>query len=92
MERLEEILKTQIKPQIWRYSYLPYQMNAAMEIFKKIGQKRGKNYIIDSNNKFVIENLIKWAHNDETMVCLDPTTREVVKADTTKGIYIAALS
>ena len=42
MERLEEILKTQIKPQILRYSYLPYQMNGAMEIFKKIGQKRGK--------------------------------------------------
>ena len=42
MERLEEILKTQIKPQILRYSYLPYQMNAAMEIFKKIGQKGAK--------------------------------------------------
>ena len=92
MERLEEILKTQIKPQILRYSYLPYQIHTAMEIFKKIGQKRGKDYIIDSNNKFVIENLIKWAHNDETMVCLDPMTRGVIKADTTKGIYIAGRS
>ena len=92
MGLIEEILKTQIKPEIKRYSYLPYQITTALEIFKKIGQKRGKDYIIDNNNKFVIENLIKWAHNDETMVCLDPTTKKVVQADTTKGIYIAGKS
>lgn len=92
MGRIDEILKTQYKPKIQRYSYLPYDITIAVEIFKNLGEKRAKSYIIDSSNKFIIENLIKWAHNDQTMQCIDPENGKVITADTTKGIYIAGRS
>ena len=74
---------------IERLVYTPYQMEIALKYFKIIGERKiGKEFIINKNNSFVIENLIRWAHGDK-MECLDPKTKEVISGDTTKGIYIA---
>ena len=77
------------KAPLQRLVYSPYQMDIALKYFKIIGEKKiGKEFIINKDNSFVIENLIKWAHGDK-MECLDPKTKEVITGDATKGIYIA---
>ena len=48
-----------------------------LKIFKKIGDKRVDNYLIDDNNKSVIIQLLKYAHNEECNLNLE------------KGIYLA---
>ena len=74
---------------IERLVYTPYQMEIALKYFKIIGERKiGKEFIINKNNSFLIENLIRWAHGDK-MECLDPKMKEVISGDTTKGIYIA---
>ena len=74
---------------IERLSYMPYKMDIALKYFKILGERNiGKEFIINNDNSFVIENLIKWAHGDK-IECLHPITKEVIEGDLTKGIYIA---
>ena len=73
---------------IERFIYKPYSIDSAMRVFKIIGEKKFGQFDIDSDNEWVIKNLIKWAHGDE-MDCLDAQTKKVISGDTSKGIYIA---
>jgi len=86
---IDELLKSDFKPDILRYSFKPYNMDVAKEIFAKIGQKRGIDYKIDNENEFVIENIIRWVFCDPEIKCLNPESKEEIPADLTKGIYIA---
>ena len=86
---IDELLKSDFKPDILRSDFKPYNMDVAKEIFAKIGQKRGIDYKIDDENEFVIENIIRWIFCDTEIKCLDPESKEEIPADLTKGIYIA---
>ena len=86
---IDELLKSDFNADILRSDFRPYNMDAAREIFVKIGKKKGIDYKIDSENEFVIENIIRWVFCDTEIKCLDPESKEEITADLTKGIYIA---
>ena len=65
-----------------------YTTNSLSE-FKTIGDDFVADYIFDSDNKFVVENLIKWLFNEE-FVALDPdNTKKQKTGKMDKGVYIA---
>lgn len=72
-----------------RYEYLPYNINLAMRVVEAIGKKRNQNFVIDNENRFTYENLVRWVHGDRSMMCLDPETKQPVPGRLDKGIYIA---
>ena len=72
-----------------RYSYLPYDLDMAMKVVEAIGKSRNPNFVIDDENRFAYENLVRWIHGDPAMMCLDPETRRPVPGRLDKGIYIA---
>jgi hypothetical protein len=74
---------------ITRYPYLPYDMNLAMEVVDAIGKNRNAKFCIDSENKFVYENMVRWIHADPEMKCIDPDTKRVIPGRLDAGIYIA---
>jgi len=86
---IEQIINHRQISEIGRYSYMPYDMDIALSVFKKKGEQRAGQFIIDQDNKFVIENLIRWAHGDKTMRAIDCENKEVIPGDLSKGIYIA---
>lgn len=72
-----------------RYAYLPYDLNLAMQVVEAIGKSRNPNFVIDDENRFTYENLVRWVHGDNAMMCLDPETKQPVPGRLDKGIYIA---
>lgn len=74
---------------IVRIPYLPYKMELALKIVTIIGQKRDPRFVIDKENKFTFENLIKWVHSDPTIQALHPETKEPIEGRLDAGIYIA---
>ncbi len=74
---------------IKRYSYMPYKMEIAIQCVEEIGKAKSQHFVIDDNNRFVFENLIRWIQGDPEMQCLDPNTKQVVQGCLEKGIYIA---
>jgi len=74
---------------IERIPLTPYSMRKALQIFDALGKQRKSGFVIDSENRFLYENLLRWAHSDGEMQCLHPRTKQIIKADTTKGIFIA---
>lgn len=90
MNDLEQILKQKATPDIVRYAYRPYKMDHALSVFKKLGeQKINKEFVIDRENEWVIKNIIRWAHGDQSIQAVDPETRTVINGDLTKGIYLS---
>ena len=80
IETKEDIIRQQVS--------IP--LSDAMQLFIKIASSRTRRgFIIDKDNIFVIENLIKWALADNTTLALDPITRKQISGNLTKGIYIA---
>ena len=47
-----------------------------------------KKFVVDADNKFVYENLFKWAIGDSSLLALNPMTGEVERGSLTKGIYL----
>lgn len=88
---IDQILTRKPEQDIIRFSYTPYSMKMALEAFKKIGEHKAEKgeFDIDDDNSFVIQNLIRWAHGDSEMLSIDPWTKETIRGDLTKGIYIA---
>jgi DNA replication protein DnaC len=74
---------------ITRFPYLPYDMNIALQIVDAIGKNRNPRFVIDNENRFTYENMIRWIHADPAMKCLDPETKEIVPGRLDAGIYIA---
>jgi hypothetical protein len=74
---------------IKRFSYVPYDMNAALEIVTAIGKERSGKFVIDDQNRFAYENMIKWVHGDNTFQCIDPESRKPIQGRLHAGIYIA---
>lgn len=74
---------------ITRFQYLPVDFEIAFEIVNGIGKERNQKFIIDDENRFTYENLIRWVHCDPAMKCLDIETKQVIPGNLKKGIYIA---
>ena len=96
MAIIAEILnQAQFKPNLRRLGYKMENLSGEVEIFKKIGTKYtlndGLEFEIDAENRFIIENLIKWAHNSE-FECLDYESLKTIKGNPNKGIYLAGKS
>ncbi len=72
-----------------RYAYLPYNLNIAMQVVEAIGKSRNPNFVIDDENRFTYENLVRWVQGDTAMMCLDPETKQPIPGRLDKGIYIA---
>lgn len=54
-----------------------------------VGRHRVPGFVIDGNNRFAYINIAKWVVGDNTVQALDPRTRNIVKGDLRKGIYLA---
>lgn len=73
---------------IKRFSYLPYDINIALQVVEAIGKERNPKFVIDEENRFVYENMIRWIHGDPEFKALDPETKNVIPGRLTAGIYI----
>jgi hypothetical protein len=74
---------------IKRFSYVPYDLSVALEIVTAIGRERSGKFVIDEQNRFAYENMIKWVHGDNTFQCIDPESRKPIQGRLHAGIYIA---
>lgn len=72
-----------------RFAYKPYDLKLALRVVEEIGKSRNPNFVIDDENRFTYENLIRWVQGDEAMMCLDPETKQPIPGRLDKGIYIA---
>jgi hypothetical protein len=74
---------------IKRFSYMPYNINMALQIVDAIGKERSAKFAIDAENRFTYENMIRWVHGDPEMKCVDPETKSIIPGRLDAGIYIA---
>lgn len=66
-----------------------YSMEQSLAIVEAIGKQKNPKFVIDADNRFTYEQMIRWCHADPAMKCLDPETRMPVQGDLKKGLYIA---
>ena len=64
-------------------------INESFEIVKEIGKGLISDFVIDNDNKFLYENILKWVNGDNTMKAINPMTKKVVNGDILSGLYIA---
>lgn len=69
-----------------RYDYDP---ELALEVVLQIGRSRNPAFVIDNENRFAYENVIRWVMGDPSMLALDPTTKLPVDGRLEAGIYVA---
>lgn len=74
---------------ITRYVYADYDMQESLAIVEAIGKSRNPAFVIDDENRFTYENMIRWCHCDTKMQAIDPATKKVIPGGLKKGIYIA---
>lgn len=94
MELIEQIFDRMEKRgilfnSIKRYTYMPYDMRYALQAVEAIGKRRSSKFVIDQENRFAYENIIRWVHGDPDFQCLDPETRKPIPGNLKAGIYIA---
>jgi chromosomal replication initiation ATPase DnaA len=73
---------------IKRFAY-DITMEEGMKIVKAIGEHHNPNFVIDRENRFAYENIIKWVHGDIDAKAMNPSTHEIIPAKMKGGIYIA---
>lgn len=87
LEAVEEELR---KPRnIRRQKFMPYDQKEAMGLLERIGRTMGGEFTVDADNRFLYENLIRWAHNDPSFLCNDPSGKRAISGRTDRGIYIS---
>ena len=92
MESAKKHIKEEVTfPSVTRYRSTggEYDINAVLKLVEPIGKQRDPHFVIDKDNRFVYENVVKWLHGDTSMKALNPITREETEGDIFKGIYIA---
>lgn len=71
-----------------RHEY-KYNLEKCLKIVEAIGKERTPKFVIDDENRFVFENLIRWVCGDPAFSCQDPVTKEIIPGNLRAGIYIA---
>jgi len=87
-EVLEKIKTQGTFPNISRISYIPYDMKVSLRVVEAIGKSRNNRFVIDDENRFTYENMIRWIHGDPEMKCFHPETGEVISGRLDAGIFI----
>lgn len=89
----EELSRVRAKNQVGEDCITRWDMGLdikqALERVVQIGKIYDKNFVIDDDNRFVYENIIKWVHGDRTMKSVHPYTKEIVPGRMKAGLYIA---
>lgn len=70
----------------WQYSITPEE---GLEIVEAIGKMRNPKFVIDRENRFAFENIIKWVNGDRTAQALNMDSNEIIPANMKAGIFIA---
>lgn len=65
-----------------RVPILNYNLDVAIKVVEEIGKRKSSKFVIDDDNRFVFENLIKWVHADS----FQAKERDGVVE---RGVYIA---
>ncbi len=65
-----------------------YRMEDALASVEAIGKQRTPRFVIDDENRFVYENMVRWVHGYSTMRCIDPRTKAEIRGRINRGIYI----
>lgn len=76
-------------PQIKRENMKEYVMDDAIAKVEAIGRMRSKSFVIDKYNRSAYENAIRWIHNDPSMLCMNPRSRETVPGSMRAGLFIS---
>lgn len=65
-------------------------VNDLKRVLVRIGESKcaPKKFVIDDDNRFVYENLFKWAIGNKNFKALNPMTGEIEQGSLQKGIYI----
>lgn len=88
-----DIVLARLKDKAIFHPIMRYQYNVpateGLEIVEAIGKMRNPKFVIDRENRFTYENIIKWVHGDRTAQALNPETHETIPANMKAGIYIA---
>lgn len=74
---------------IQRFRYDSITADDGLAIMDAIGKARDTRFVIDKENRFAFENIIKWVHGDTSALALHPDSREQIPANMKAGIYIA---
>ena len=89
---IKEVLRRAFKygeiADIKRMRYEPYKMEVALEAIRIIGTSITPKFVIDGENQWVFEQLIKWMHGDESMMAIDPATGGQIQGRLKSGIYL----
>lgn len=64
-------------------------LKEALEQVKQIGKMYTRDFVIDKDNEFVYQNIIKWVHGDRSMQAVNPMTKDLVRGNLKAGLYIA---
>ena len=73
----------------FKYNGNGYDPNESLRLVEAIGKQRNPRFVIDDENRFTYENIVKWLHCDPTMKAIHPETKKEVPGDMCRGIYIA---
>lgn len=73
---------------ISRFCY-DIDVDYALAAIEAIGKSRNPNFVIDDENRFAYENIVRWLHCDKRMKALDPKTGQITTGRLSAGIYIA---
>lgn len=87
MRRLRES-GTMAGVQRWDYSQSMSAMDLLAEAYG-VGKFRSESFEIDNGMKFAYSNIARWFLGDKEMLCINPASKLVEKADLRKGLYIA---
>lgn len=66
-----------------------YSLETSLAIIEAIGRQKNPKFVIDGDNRFAYEQMIRWCHADPAMQCINPETRTPMQGDLKKGLYIA---
>lgn len=73
----------------FKYDGEGYNLKESLQLVEAIGKQRNPKFVIDDENRFTYENIIKWLHCDHSMKAIHPDTKQEVPGDMRRGIYIA---
>lgn len=73
---------------IKRYS-LNWDVEKMLQAILGIGKLRTKRFVIDNENRFTYENILRWCVGDTNMQAINPNTKDIIEGRLDKGIYIA---
>ncbi len=86
---IREIKRSEQTGKIIRHDHSVTNMEFAIGVVLEIGKAKKSSFVIDEDNRWVYEQLIKWIQGDKTFECMDIESGNKMQGDLTKGIYLA---